>query len=76
VLKSLLVIGMVGAMGTLGFTYGMTKGDIPIVATLSASSPIVTVVVSSIFLKERLLSIQWIAIILMILSVIIISGFV
>lgn len=69
----LILCGVSWALGTLGFTYGAQYGDVAIVTTLSASTPVVSVLLSRLIYWERLTKIQYFAVLLIVASVVIIS---
>src|SRR3990167_8681630 len=67
------MIGVAGIIGLLAFYEGLSVGNAPLVATISASSAAVAVVLSLIFLKQRIDSYQGLSI-LVIFSGIVISS--
>ncbi len=49
-----LASGIAAALGTLFFLFAITKGKTSVVVTLTALYPLVTIILSYIFLKEQL----------------------
>jgi drug/metabolite transporter (DMT)-like permease len=69
----ILITGLLGFVGVLAFYKGLQVGNIPIVSPIAASSAVVTVILSVIFLKEILTSFQSVGISLAILGTILTS---
>lgn len=69
-----LTTGMLGFSGALFFLYAASKGPISLVAVLSALYPVITVLLSVIFLKETICVKQWLGIALGLVSMILIAA--
>ncbi len=72
-LKTIIVIGLAEFMAGLSFVVGVSVGIISIIAPVSSASPAVTVVLAQVFLKERLVRVQKIAVVLAILGIVLLS---
>lgn len=69
-----LTTGILGFSGALLFLYAASKGPISLVAVLSALYPVITVLLSVIFLKEVISMKQWLGIALGLVSMILIAA--
>lgn len=69
-----LTTGILGFTGALLFLYAAAKGPISLVAVLSALYPVITVLLSIIFLKEAISLKQWLGIALGLVSMILIAA--
>jgi len=72
-LKTIVVIGLAEFMAGLSFVFGVSVGIVSIIAPVSSASPAVTVVLAQVFLKERLVRVQKIAVVLAILGIVLLS---
>jgi transporter family protein len=68
-----VLTGVMGYLGLLCFMYAIREGKICIVAPMTALYPIITIVLATIFLKERINIVQFAGIILALISVFLIS---
>lgn len=69
----MIVISIGGYIALLVFYKGLSKGKVGVVTPIASSSVIITVVLSLIFFNEALNSMQWIAIMLIFLGIILIT---
>lgn len=69
-----LTTGVLGFTGALLFLYAASRGPISLVAVLSALYPVITVLLSVVFLKETLSIQQWLGIALGLVSMMLIAG--
>ncbi len=71
--KVILFASLLGVLGYIFFVLAMNSGKASIVVPLTALYPVVTVVLSVLFLRESISTNQWIGIILAIIAIILIS---
>jgi len=72
-IKSIIVIGLAEFVGFFAFVAGIGVGLVSIVAPLSSASPAVTVVLAQVFLGERLIHIQKMAVVMVIAGILLLS---
>jgi len=72
-MKTIIATGLTEFLGVAGFILGVAVGMISIIAPISSASPAVTVLLAQIFLRERLVPIQWIAVSLIMLGIVLLS---
>jgi uncharacterized membrane protein len=72
-IKSILIIGLAEFLGFFAFVVGLSVGVVAIVAPLSSTSPVLTVVLAQIFLREELVRIQKTGVVLVIAGIILLS---
>ncbi|VVB57375.1 EamA-like transporter family protein [uncultured archaeon] len=72
-LPSLLFIGLLGALGTLAFNFGVEIAPVSIVAALSFSSPLVAAIYAKFAYKEKLGAWQWGALGLVLLGIVLLQ---
>lgn len=65
--------GILGALGYLFFFEGMTRGTVGLVGTISATAPLLTVVLSVTFLRETLSPLQGLGIAMAVVCVLLLS---
>jgi len=70
----LIMIGMLNTIAFLAYVKGLTEGYISIVSPVAAASPVVTVVLAGILLKERIRIHQGIGVAMVLVSVILLSA--
>ena len=70
----LIVIGILVTAAYLAYVKGLTQGYISIVSPVAAASPVVTVVLAGILLKERIRIHQGIGVAMVLVSVILLSA--
>ena len=70
---TIVIIEIFAAAGTLFFNLGLNVGPVGVVAALSFASPLVSTLYSRIVYKEHLSAKQWIAVMLIIAGIIVIS---
>ena len=73
-LHILIAAGLLDVGGVLSLLVGLTQAPIFIVAPLAAAHPIVTMSLAWIFLRERLLVLQWIGVALTLVGIITLSA--
>ncbi|MFH1432910.1 MAG: EamA family transporter [archaeon] len=64
-----------GAIGALAYNYGITFADVSIVAALTFANPLVSTLYAKIVYREKLCTLQYLAILLMIAGIVLISYF-
>lgn len=74
VVKIILAVGLLEAVGVLSTSYGVAYGDSIIVGPIASSLTVVTVTLAYVFLKERPKKLQW-AGIAVVITGIVLSGF-
>jgi bacterial/archaeal transporter family protein len=67
------ITGMLGLIGAFCFLLAMSKGQVAIVATLSALYPVVSILLAVIFLHESIHIQQWIGIALAVLAMVLVA---
>jgi len=72
-LKTIVTAGLTEFAGFFGFIVGIGVGIVSIIAPISSASPAVTVVLAQVFLKERLIRIQKVAVVSVILGIALLS---
>ncbi len=72
-LKMIVTAGLTDFAGFFGFVVGVGVGIVSIIAPISSASPAVTVVLAQVFLKERLVRIQKVAVVSVILGISLLS---
>ena len=72
-LKTIAGAGLSDFIGHVGFVVGVGVGIVSIVTPISGASPAVAVVLAQVFLKEKLLPIQKMAVALVILGIVLLS---
>ena len=72
-LKTIVAAGLTEFAGFFGFIVGVSVGIVSIIAPVSSASPAVTVVLAQVFLNERLVRIQKVAIVSVILGIALLS---
>ena len=71
--KAIVVVGLTEFLGYLAFIFGVGVGIVSIVTPISSASPVVTIVLAQVFLKETLTQTQKMAIVLVILGIVLLS---
>ena len=66
-------LGMAGYLPVLAFTKGIKNSPLGIVSPIASTSPLITVFLSFLFLKIQIRPLQWVAILLVILTNIVVS---
>lgn len=74
-LTRVFFIGLFGAVGTLFYTSGIRISDVSIIAALSFANPLVSTVYGKIVYKEKLSILQYIAFMLILTGILLISYF-
>lgn len=71
--KTIVTAGLTEFAGFFGFIVGVGIGIVSIIAPISSASPAVTVILAQVFLKERLVRIQKVAVVSVILGIALLS---
>ncbi len=74
-IKYLFFVALFGALGTLAFNYGIGVADVSIVAALTFANPLVSAVYAKFAYKEKLRGLQYCAMALILLGIVLISYF-
>lgn len=69
----LFLIGLLSIVGLLSYNLGVTYNYTDIVAPVSSASPLVTIILASLFLKERLTNSQKIGVFLILIGLVLLS---
>ena len=69
IVKLLIAVGSLEAVGVISMSYGVSLGDAIIVAPISSALTIVTIFLAVIFLKEKISKMQWAGIALTMLGI-------
>ena len=73
-LKTIVMAGLTEFVGFFSFIVGVGVGIVSLIAPISSASPAVTVVLAQVFLKERLVPIQKVAVVSVILGIALLSA--
>lgn len=73
ILKYILFMSLGGALGTLFFNMGIEKTNVSIVSPIASGAPLIATLYAKLVYKEKLSKLQYLAIIMIILGVILIS---
>ncbi len=68
-----VVAGVLGAIGYLCFFAGMARGTVGLVGTIAATAPVLTVVLSVVFLEETLAPLQIVGVVLAVACVLLLT---
>jgi transporter family protein len=69
-----VVAGLLGSFGGLCFVHSVSKGKASVVITMTALYPLVTIILSSLFLREAITVKQGIGIVLALLAMLLLAG--
>lgn len=73
ILKYILFMSLGGALGTLFFNMGIEKANVSIVSPIASGAPLIAALYARLAFKEKLSKLQYLAIIMIILGVILVS---
>lgn len=68
-----LCTGIAGTSGLLFFLHAIQSGKLAVISTLTAVYPIVTILLATVFLKEKINAVQWLGVFLALVSVVLIT---